>query len=156
MLENVRSLIQRVRWRSVLAVVLLIIVCYLIYTSLPGGYSVGGGIGIWASIDPTSIAPGEPVVVSVELKNMRSDKGLMVYIRGLTYNENLFFDETYAQSYTSQKISIGPQEIRRLSLKMRSKDVILDGKYALDSSAYEEGKEAGASQRIFLDVSTKK
>lgn len=152
-MDKLKSLISRIRWPSVIAVLLLFVALYLAYTYIPSGYQVGGGIGLYAGLEPSAIVPGEDAVVEVELKNMNSDKGLEVYIKGLTYHESLFFEDTYAQTYTSSKITIGPQEIRKLSLKLRSREGIMDGKYAIDLKAYENGKEdKGAKQRVFIEI----
>ncbi len=159
-MEKLKSIIERIRWRSVLAVLLLIAVVIIIFTQLPTGYEVGAGgnIGLWAAVEPASIVPGDEAVVNVELKNMNTEKGLNVIVTGETYTELLSFEVSrYDKLFQSEKISVGPQEIRRLSVKMRSKQGILDGKYSIDVKAFEEGKEdSGAKQRVFIEIAEKK
>lgn len=153
-MEKLKSLIERIKWRSILAVLLLVAVIAVIFFSLPAGSETSSsGIRISASIDTSSINAGDTMTVDVELQNMNSDKGLEVYLKGLTYTELLFFDETYSQTFTTSKITIGPQERRRLAILLRSKPGILDGKYSVDLTAFEYNKEdAGAMQRVFVEL----
>ncbi len=148
---------RRVRWGSVLAVVALFAIVYLVYNYFPSGYSVSGGVGIWASASPSKIMPGNSTVISVEIKNMDSENQMLVQVRGLSYDDNLFFDNTYSQSDSSDGIMLGPQAVRKISFKMRSKKEALAGRYPVDISALEVGKEeGGAMSRVFIDVEAPK
>jgi uncharacterized membrane protein len=152
-MDRLRSLLSRVRWGSVIAVILLVIAVAIIYSKIPSGYNIGGNIGLSASVMETSVSPGSDIVLSLELKNMDSVKAMDIQVSGTTYHELLIFDETYTKSYVSQIISIGPQETRKFSIKLRSQQGIIPGQYAIDLKAYERGKqENGATQRIFINI----
>ena len=152
-LQNLKSIIYRVRWGSVIALLLLVALIYVLLTNLPGGYQVGGGIGIWAQANPSSVQPGDTSTIEVEMKNMDSDKEKTVFVRAITYDQNLFFDQTYAQTYQSEKIKVGPQEVRKISFILKTKPTVLDGRYRIDIKALEEARETnGAESKIFFDV----
>lgn len=154
-MESPRSFLYRIRWGSVIALVLLVLAFYVLYTSAPSGYNVSGGVGIFAEVDPAVASPGQTINIKVELKNMYSDKGMTVVLRGKTYNDMIFFDETFAQTYSSKQITIGPQEIRRINILLRTKSDIYIGKYTIDLEASEANKPQGiAKQRVSVDIDT--
>jgi hypothetical protein len=150
--ESIKSLAARIKWRSVLAVILLIALVAVIYQSMPGGYSVASGVGIRVSADPTTVSPGGSSVVDVELKNVNEKGDVSVVVTAKTYDVNLYFDELQSQSYKSALINIGPQETRRISVKVASKKGILQGNYNIDFTATQDGNEKGASARLPLTV----
>ena len=158
-IDSIRSIMYRIRWGSVIGVVLLFAVVYMIYTSsgvydlIPTGYEVKDGVGIWADISPKKVAPGNSTVLEVEIKNMDSDKEIMLSVKGLSYDDNLFFDNTYSQSDSSDAIMMGPQAVRKISFKMKTKGKALNGKYPVDVTAVEVGKhEDGVKTRVFVEI----
>ena len=135
-----RSLIYRIRWTSVFALVLLLGLIYLLITTLPGGYSVEGDIGLYAFSDPPSIEPNKEALMEVEIKNINSVSEMTVVITGLTYDSNLIFFDTYSQNFLSDPINIGPQEVRRVAFRIRSKPEALFGEYRVKISAEKVGQ----------------
>jgi hypothetical protein len=150
--DSIKTVLGRVRWTSVIALVLLIAAVFLLFQYFPTGYQVLDGVGIKATATPAKIAPGGSSSVDVEVKNMKSDMDVTVVIKGQTYDKNVFFDDTYAQTYGSQAVTLGPQESRKITLKLKSKPETLQGKYTLDFTAVPTGEDKGAQTRISLTV----
>jgi len=154
-MQAIRSIIYRIRWRSVIALLLLVACAYILLANMPSGYNVGGGIGLWAQAKPDTIKPGATSYVLVELKNLQAKEGMVVSITGLTYDENLIFDDTYAQTYSGQPITIGPEELRKLSFKIRARDGILPGEYRVLIRAEQAGKPGTAEKSVTVNVDAK-
>jgi hypothetical protein len=152
MMEKLGSLASRIRWRSVLALVLLIALVAVLIQSMPGSYSTGGGIGLRVTVSPTKIAPGGAAVLDVELKNVNDKSDAVVSVEAKTYDPGLTFTDSLAQSYRSNIIKIGPQETRRLKVDLKSRNGILEGKYTVDFTATPEGSATGAQTRASITV----
>ncbi len=143
-----RSLIYRIKWKSLIALALLIGTVYVVLNSIPTGYQVGGDIGLWAEVRPDVIGSSDIATVEVELKNMKEKDSILVLVKCTTHDENLLFDDTYAQTYQSKPITIGPQEIRKIDFKIRSRPSILPGEYRVNVIAEEVGnEEKGRAER---------
>jgi len=154
-LDQIKSLIARIRWQSVLALLLFVVVIVVLFKSLPGGYQIGGGLGLKVTANPWKIVPGDSTTLDVELKNINKDRNVSVIVKAQTYDKNLFFEESYAQSYGTASISLGPQEMRKLKFKVKSKPDIIEGKYTIDFSATPTGEGKGVENRVSLEIEKK-
>ncbi len=150
-LERLKSVVSRIRWKSVFALLLLAATAYVVVEALPGGYAVGGDVGIRVSADPPEVSPGGSAMLDVELKNLRESRDMAIIVSGQTYDPNVYFDDTYAQTYGSRSINIGPQETRKLTLKVRVKPEALQGSYVIDFKATPQDS-GGAETRLAIDV----
>jgi hypothetical protein len=153
--SKIKSVIHRIRWRSVLAVVLLVAFAAVAFNFLPAGYQVGGGVGLKVRATPDSLSPGGASTIEAELKNTDSDRTVKVVVKSRAHDASLIFDETYTQAYESVPISIGPQGTKKITFKLKTKADSLEGRYPVDVTATEEGKAEGAEKRIFLTVKKK-
>jgi len=153
--ERIKSVVSRIRWKSVFAVVLLVALAAVAFKWLPAGYQTGGGLGLRVSANPPKVAPGGLTTLEAELKNLDSDRSVKVLVKARTYDAELVFEETYGQEYDGLPISIGPQGARKITFKINSKPTALEGKYPVDVTAAEEGGGEGAAKRIFLTIEKK-
>jgi hypothetical protein len=151
-MEKIRSLAGRIRWRSVIALVLFVAVIFLLFRSMPGSYQVLGGVGIRVTADPATVAPGGSSVLSVELKNEKTTGDASVVVKAQTYDKNVYFDDSNSQTYGSASISIGPQETRKITLKVKTRPEALQGQYTLDFTAVPQGEDKGPQNRLSLTV----
>jgi hypothetical protein len=153
-MEEIKSLAGRIRWRSVLALILFVVLVYVLVRSFPGGYqtSQNGAIGIRVQVDPASVSPGGSAVMDVELKNFGEKSEVTVIVTGETYSKNLLFEDSSAQKYGSESIGIGPQETRKLKFKVKSKPEIIEGTYNIEFTAVPAGEVVGAKTRASLVV----
>jgi len=132
--------------------ILLVAAFLMLVQYVPGGFTEGGGVGIRVIPNPAKISPGQYSMMEIELKNVNNDKDLTVVLTAATYDKNVFFDESYTQSYGSASINIGPQETRKMSLKVKTKPDTMQGKYTVDFKAKPAGEDKGAETRVFLAV----
>jgi uncharacterized membrane protein len=152
MFENVASVLGRIRWKSVLAVILLLGVAVVVLQYMPSSYQVSNGVGIKVSPNPSTISPGGSSVVDIELKNVNADKDLTVNLDTRTYDRNILFDAANSQTYRISSISIGPQETRKLNLKVKSNPETMQGTYTIDFKAIPLGEDKGAESRVSIKV----
>jgi hypothetical protein len=150
--ENVASIVSRIRWKSIIALILLLGAGYAAVSMMQGGYSIGGDVGLRVTANPSKVQPGSSSALDVELRNMDDKKDLTVVVSAQTYDRSLYFEENTAQTYTGQPVKLGPQETRRISLKVKTKPEILQGKYSVDFKATPQGDDKGAENRVFLTV----
>ncbi len=152
---DVQDTIARIKWRSVLALLVVIIVLFFLVTSinpLTTGYSVRNNIGLKTDVKPSSIMPGDISTIRVELMNLNKEKTVTLGIKAKTTDKNIFFTETYSGDYMRGGITIGPQETRKLKFDIKSKDGSLAGKYGIVISAVEDGKIEGSESTVFIDL----
>ncbi len=150
--DRIRSVVSRIRWRSVLAVLLFVAVLAVLFTSFPTGYSIGGGMGLKVKANPDRIKPGGTATLETELKNVRADENIVVTIHAKTYDSDLVFEESYSQEYESLDIAIGPEGVRKTSFRVKCKPTAYEGRYPIDVYASAEGEDRQAETRVFVTV----
>jgi uncharacterized membrane protein len=150
--DNVKSVVSRIKWRSVVALILFVAVLVLLWQSMPGSFAVGSGVGIRVSPNPATIVPGGSTSLDVELKNVKDKGDVSVVVKAQAYDKNLAFDDSGTQNYGSASITLGPQETRKVKLKVKSQPGILEGKYTFDFIAVPSGEDIGAETRVSLTV----
>ncbi|MBD3388216.1 MAG: hypothetical protein GF416_03980 [Candidatus Altiarchaeales archaeon] len=157
-ITRIRSIVYRIRWRSVIAVLLLVAVAALLFTSMPSGFRVTGGVGLKVKADPAKIPPGGSTTLQIELKNVESDEKATLVVEGNANDDDIYFEESYTQSYRSMSIPIGPQGTRKTSFKVKTKPGILEGRYTIDVTARNEQdpESREARTRVFLEVESRK
>ena len=151
-MEKISSLAGRIRWRSVLAALLLLAVLAVVWKTMPSGFSVFGGVGIRVTATPSSVGPGGSSVLEVELQNVNAKGDVSMTVKAQTYDRNIYFEESNSQTYGSSSITIGPQETRKVKLKVKTRPEALEGQYSLDFTATQPGEEKGPETRITLTV----
>jgi len=143
--------VSRIRWKSIFAMLLLAAAAYVIVQAMPGGYSVGGNVGIRVTAEPSKVSPGESSMVDIELKNMRDKEDINVIVTADTHDKDVFFDESYAQTYGSQSINIGPLGKKKFVWKVRTKPEVMQGEYVIDFKASTKDSN-GAETKLYLVV----
>jgi hypothetical protein len=151
-MERIADLAKRIRWRSVIALILFVAVLFVLFKSMPGSYQVLGAVGIRVTADPSTVAPGGSSVLDVELKNVNAKEAATVTFKAQTTDRNIYFEDSNSQTYGSASISIGPQETRKIKLKVKTKTEALEGQYTLDFSALPQGEDKGPETRVTLTV----
>jgi hypothetical protein len=150
--ENIKSLASRIRWRSVIALILLVIVAAVLLKTMPGSFATVGSVGIRVTADPSSVSPGASSTLDVELKNVNAKGDVTVTVKAQTYDRNIYFEDSNSQTYGSASISIGPQETRKIKMKVKTRPETLEGQYSLDFSALSSGSDKGPETRLTLSV----
>ena len=152
-MERIKDiLLHRIKWRSILALILFVAVLFVLFKSMPGSYKELGGVGVRVTADPATVAPGGSSVLDVELKNVNSKDATTVTYKAQTTDKNIYFEDSNSQSYGSASISIGPQETRKIKLKVKTKPETLEGEYTLDFIALPQGGDNGPETRVTLTV----
>ncbi|MFH0862712.1 MAG: hypothetical protein V1875_06770 [Candidatus Altiarchaeota archaeon] len=151
-MEKLSSLAGRIRWRSVLALLLFVAVLAVIWKTMPSGFSVVGGVGIRVTADPSSVSPGGSSVLDVEMQNVNAKGDVSVTVNAQTYDRNIYFEDSNSQTYGSSSITVGPQETRKVKLKVKTRPETLEGQYSLDFKATQQGDDKGPETRIALTV----
>lgn len=151
-LGTANNLAGKVKWRSVIAIVLLAAASFAVWKTMPSGFSQVGGIGIRASAAPSSVAPGGSSALEIELQNSNVKGDAQVKVHAETHDKNVYFEDSQNQSYDSGQISIGPQETRKIKLKLMTASQALDGQYSIDFSAEPQGEEKGPQTRLALTI----
>ncbi|MFH1055829.1 MAG: hypothetical protein V1744_07045 [Candidatus Altiarchaeota archaeon] len=151
-MEKLNSLVSRIRWKSVIAVILLVAVAYTLIQYFPGGYQTSGNIGLKVSAKPDSMTPGGSTTLEVEVKNMNSKEEVTVTIRGRTFEKEIMFADTQTQNYASDPIQIGPQGVRKLSLSVKSSRAALEGEYPVEVTVSAEGVDKPPEKMVLIKV----
>ena len=131
---------------------LLVAVLAVLLKSIPLGYTVGGEVGLKVKANPDKVVPGGTSTLEVELKNVNPDKNVAVIVEARAHDSDLYFVESYTQAYRASSIRIGPEGVRKTSFNVKCKPTTLEGKYRIDVSAKDEGKEKGAEAQVFITV----
>ena len=130
----------------------MFVVIVLLAKNFPGGYQVGGNVGIYVNANPSTIEPGGTSTLEVELKNVNSKDEIIATVKGQTFDDDITFSEGDSKAYTSQSIKIGPEGVKKITVKVKSKATALQGKYPIDITATAEDADKSAQQRVFLTV----
>lgn len=150
--DSLKDIGSRIRWKSVLAVVFLLVVVVLVFRNFPAGYVVKDEIGLDAYAEPDVIRPDGRTVIRVEVKNMAQEgENMPALVEAKAYNENLVFTNTSGTSVEAM-VKIGPKESRRLSFDMAILPGALEGTYRVDVTARLEGRIEGAVKPVYIRV----
>jgi len=150
--EKLKSVLKRVRWGSVAALAFMVfLVAAILLYSFGSGYEMGEDVGLKVSMNPSKVEPGSYASVEVELKNPNDSRNISVTVTAVTYESDIVFAESFTQVHETTPITIGPQGIRRISFRVKSKPETLEGRYSLDVSASADSSDP-ATSRVFLDV----
>jgi hypothetical protein len=152
MMNPVGGAIARIKWKSVLALIIVIAAMYFLVKSFPTGYSVKNNIGLKVSSNPEQISPGYISTINVEIKNLNRERMITVGVKAKTSDQSMFFTETYSGEYFRGGITIGPQETRKLRFDVKSKAGSLEGRYGVTVYAIEDGKVEGVEDTLFIEV----
>jgi uncharacterized protein (DUF58 family) len=150
--DNLRSIVSRIKWRSVLAVALIIGVLFILGSNLPSGYNVSGNVGVGVSISPATVRAGEASDIEVRLRNYDRDGHITVVVKGQTYEPEIIFSDDGGQSFVSAPIRIGPEGERKIVVSVKSQASTLSGKYPVDIVARTEDMVNPPKNRVFLNV----
>jgi len=131
---------------------LVFVVIVLLIRNFPGSYQVGGNVGLYVNANPSTIEPGGTSTLEVELKNVNSKDEITATVKGQTFDDDITFSEGDSKTYASQSIKIGPEGVKRITVKVKSKASALQGKYPIDVTATAQGGDKSAQQRVFLTV----
>ncbi|MDD5111629.1 MAG: hypothetical protein PHG85_03725 [Candidatus Altiarchaeota archaeon] len=149
-LDSLKEVGSRIRWKSVLAVIVVVFIAIIALTSLPSGYTVKDDIGIKAAANPDTIKPNGKTTLEIEVKNMKEDR-VEVEIGAKAYDELLTFSNT-SSTQVMTTVKIGPKEVRRLYFDMELMDGALEGKYGIEISAKPENKIEGVVYQLYINV----
>lgn len=152
-MENLKRALSRVRWTSVIALFLVIVVFTFILFNLPSKYNVQGSIGVNAKAKPDRIAIGERAEIKIELKNMNKNDEARVDIEVRTYDEKFVFVRTGSKYAFEPDVLIGPQETREIKFSVRALSGALPGRYRVDITAMPKSYAEGAKDKVYIVVS---
>lgn len=151
-MEKLKHMLGRVRWVSVLGLLLFIIVIGFLIMQIPKGYSVQGDVGVGASADPSTIKIGERSKIEIEIKNMNKEREVTVYVEAKTYDDQFLFTHTGDRYASKRDVVIGPKESRQFSFEVRPLPDALEGKYRIDVKAREKSYADGAEDTVYVKV----
>ncbi|MFH1789248.1 MAG: hypothetical protein ABH834_07695 [Candidatus Altiarchaeota archaeon] len=151
-MEKLASMLKRVRWVSVIGLLLFIIIIAFLIMQIPTGYSVQGDVGVGVSADPSTVKIGERSTIDIEVKNMNKDREVIVYVEAKTYDDQFLFTNTGDKYASKRDIIVGPKESRKLSFEVRPLTDALPGKYRIDVKAREKSYAEGAEDTVYVKV----
>lgn len=150
-LDSIKDVGARIRWKSVLAVLFVLVVVILVFRSFPSGYAVKDDIGLRANANPDSIAVGGRTILEVEVKNMGQDDEVESTVSAKAYDERLIFANT-SSTVIETVVRIGPKETRKLSFDMTVLSGALEGTYRVDVTAKAENRIEGVKVPVYINV----
>lgn len=152
-MEDLKRLFSKVRWTSVLALIVVIVVVALILLNLPSRYSVQGNIGVTASADPRKVKIGERSTIEIEVKNLDENEEARISIEAQTHDESFVFVKSGTKYAFESDVLIGPEESRKVKFDVRALTGSLPGKYRVDVTAKPENYNEGAKDVVYITVS---
>lgn len=148
---DIKSILSRIKWKSVVAVILFIVIIFFAFKNLPSQHKVKDDLGVSAVVDPDVIGPGGKSAIDIEIENFNKDEDVDVIVTAKSYDEKLVFYEFY-NTTVQREIKVGPTEIRKLKFKVKLQPGALEGKYRIDVEAKEKNKGSGAEYQVYLTV----
>lgn len=151
-MNKLMTILSRIRWSSVIGLVLVVAVVALLIYSIPSRGNVKGNIGLNVKADPSTIKIGEKSTIEVEVKNVNAEDEATVYVLAKTRVDDLLFTSTGDTYVSMREILIGPKESRKLTFEVKPEPSALPGKYGVDVSANEKSYAEGAEATVYINV----
>lgn len=127
-----KNIISRIKWKSVLGLISVVVLILLILWALPvlfaPGYKGSGDIQIRSWIEPDRVDLKGKSTVWIEIRNT-GDENVEIGVNLRTYDKNLIFEETGNQGI-NESIKLGPGESRELDFNMNV-NAPYGGKYGI-------------------------
>ncbi|MBM3309059.1 MAG: hypothetical protein FJY77_02295 [Candidatus Altiarchaeales archaeon] len=149
-LDSLKEVGSRIRWKSILAVLFVILVVILVFRNLQSGYVVKDNIGLRAYAEPGSTKVGGSTILQIEVKNLGQDQDVGVAVTARAYDERFVFTNT-SSTLVEAGVRVGPKEVRRLSYEMKLLSP-LEGTYGVEVTAKAENKIEGVKEQVYVNV----
>jgi len=151
---DVPSLLKKIRWGSVIGLLLFIIIVGALIVYFPTRYSVKGDVGVDVKASPSTVKIGERSKIDIEITNLNKNREVTVNVEAKTYDDALQFTHTEDKYEARTDVLVGPKESRKLTFEVRPLSGALPGKYRIDVKAREKSYAEGAEDTIYLKVVT--
>lgn len=152
-MDRLKTLLSRVRWTSVIALLLLMAVFIFILVKIPFSSSnVQGNIVLDANAVPGRIKLGERSTIEIEVRNTDKYERAEVDVEAKTHDDYFIFVESAESYIVEEGVQIGPQETRRLKFRVRAVPGARPGKYRIDVKAREKNYAESAEDQVYVKV----
>jgi uncharacterized membrane protein len=149
---EVLSFLKRIRWISVIGLIILVVLIGAIVFLIPSRYSTKGDVSVDAKANPSTVKIGERSKIDIEVRNLNKDNEITVSVEARTYDDVLQFTHTDEKYESKKDILIGPKESRKLTFEVRPLSGALPGKYRIDVTAREKSYAEGAEDTVYINV----
>jgi len=150
-LDSLKEIGARIRWKSIIAVLFVIIVAVLVFRNLlQSGYAIKDNVGLRVYADPGSMNLGGKTIIQIEVKNMGQDRDLGVTVTARAYDERFVFMNT-SSTMVESSVKVGPKEVRKLSYEMKMLSP-LEGTYGVEVTAKADNRIDGVEEQVYINV----
>ncbi|MBD3262309.1 MAG: hypothetical protein GF334_11710 [Candidatus Altiarchaeales archaeon] len=151
-MEQVKTLLSRIRWSSVLFSLFALLILLLALKLLLSSASVSGSVSVKSSIEPDVVSPAGSAVLTVEIENRDDELKDYVSFVSRSFDSVIYFNRTLSKEFKQDEFSIGPREKRVFRLRVHSSPQSREGRYSLETTVYSNLSEEPAVDSSFLEV----
>lgn len=151
-MEASRNIVERIRWKSVGAVLAAILIVLVLLTVLPSKISLSHAVAVGVKVVPDRIPAGGDPVVNIEVENRDRENSRTLTLTVKTFDPSLKFADTLTQVYTVNNINVGPREVRRFQVKLNSSPGAVPGKYTVEVRATTDLDLEASVSRAYVEV----
>ena len=153
-MELMDNIISRIRWKSVIILIVAILVIAIAFSSInlfPSGYKGTDDIRVRTWLDPSTINLKGESIVWIEVMNTGKDD---IWIRlGLNTDDPALLFRNTGRQNTTEVVKLGPGESRKLDFKVRLDGALYGGNYGINILLEYEDEEI--EDKIYLRVTEK-
>jgi len=148
-LDTLKEVSSRIKWKSVLAVLIVLAIVLLVFRNIPSGYTVKDDVGLKAYANPDTIKLDGRTSLEIEIKNTGQERGIETLVSANAYDQNIIFTNTSSTS-VELSVKIGPKEVRKLSFEIQLSPGALEGTYCIDVTVKPEGRIEGVKVPVCI------